>query len=342
MFTMKIETKKQKISFADWGYTNVSPTFLEVYWDYEKNEEIDPWKITCKNNKKVWIKCQNATYHGSYSVNVSNFTARNSRCPYCKGKKVHPNDSLGKYISSNFGNAYLASVWSSKNEKTAFEFSQKSNKKVIWECQNGIHGEYERSICDSNTSQFRCPKCQINAKKSIEDFTNEVYSSVGNEYLVLGEYVNNKTKIEMLHLHCGQKYSTTPDAFNQGRRCPFCNESRGEKRIREFLIDRGIDFIPQKTFEGLIGLRKGRLSYDFFLPENRILIEFQGQYHDGTAGNQSELEFKIQQEHDKLKRDYSEKHQIELLEIWYWEYENIDNILQNKINNKLYGGTINV
>lgn len=44
--------------------------------------------------------------------------------------------------------------------------------------------------------------------------------------------------------------------------------------------------------------------------------------------------FKIQQEHDRRKRDYAKEHNIELLEIWYWDFNNIEQILSEKIFSK--------
>ena len=40
-----------------------------------------------------------------------------------------------------------------------------------------------------------CPKCAGTLKKTTEDFKNEVFIIYGEEYTVLGEYVNAKTKI---------------------------------------------------------------------------------------------------------------------------------------------------
>jgi hypothetical protein len=47
----------------------------------------------------------------------------------------------------------------------------------------------------------------------------------------------------------------------------------------------------------------------------------------------TESEFLVQKEHDKRKYQYAIKHKINLLEIWYRDYDNIDTILQNIINN---------
>ena len=63
------------------------------------------------------------------------------------------------------------------------------------------------------------------------------------------------------------------------------------------------------------------------MPAYNLLIEYQGQYHDGTASNQTKKQFLQQQEHDHRKREYAKYNNIELLEIWYWDFDRIEQIL---------------
>jgi hypothetical protein len=73
------------------------------------------------------------------------------------------------------------------------------------------------------------------------------------------------------------------------------------------------------------------LSYDFALPQKNILIEYQGEYHDGNTRCQTKKDIEEQQYHDKLKYNYAKSHNIKLLEIWYWDYDNIEQILNQEI-----------
>lgn len=134
---------------------------------------------------------------------------------------------------------------------------------------------------------------------------------------------------------------------NNGSGCPQCNEYRGEKRCKEVFVSNkfieitqadydkllNIDkhnntyFIPQKTFIGLIGLGRRLLSYDFYIPKYNLLIEYQGEYHDGTARNQTPEEFEIQKEHDRRKKEYAKQNGYNFLEIWYWDFDKIEEIL---------------
>lgn len=58
-----------------------------------------------------------------------------------------------------------------------------------------------------------------------EMFVKRVQDLVGNEYSVLGEYINSATKIEMKHNKCGHEYSVRPNTFFNGSRCPQCFKS---------------------------------------------------------------------------------------------------------------------
>jgi hypothetical protein len=113
--------------------------------------------------------------------------------------------------------------------------------------------------------------------------------------------------------------------------CPVCNQSKGEKKIRKILDNNNIKYTPQKDFENLVGIGGGKLSYDFYLVEYNLLIEYQGDFHDGTANIQTEEGFKIQQEHDRRKREYAQNNNINLLEIWYWDFDKVEEILNEQL-----------
>ena len=51
-------------------------------------------------------------------------------------------------------------------------------------------------------------------------------------------------------------------------------------------------------------------------------------------------DFKKQKEHDKRKREYAKEHNISLLEIWYFEIidqDDIDETIDEYIHNCVYG-----
>ena len=168
-------------SFAQYLLDNFPDKEIGDYWDYKRNT-FDPWEIPSQKNEKVWIKCQEKDYHGSYEI-VCNSFVNGNRCPYCNNNsgKVHPKDSLGQYIIDNYGEEFLNNIWSDKNDKTAFEYTHKTNKKVWWKCLDGIHNDYFRSVGGSFVSEFRCPKC-------VEEMNCSVIEKKTKDYLELLGY----------------------------------------------------------------------------------------------------------------------------------------------------------
>lgn len=178
----------------------------------------------------------------------------------------------------------------------------------------------------------RCPYCSASARKTQSKFEDEVSNLTGDEYSVLGSYINAQTKILMIHNLCGNEYYVTPNKFiDAGRRCPKCAESKGEQRIRHYLENHNIKFVPQYKYSDLLGTGGGLLSYDFYLPDYNCLIEYQGEQHEHFVKgfHQSIKDFEKQSEHDKRKREYAGQHGIVLLEIWYWDFENVEKILND-------------
>jgi len=137
--------------------------------------------------------------------------------------------------------------------------------------------------------------------------------------------------------------------------CPECNKSKGENKINEVLIENNwvkmsqeeFDklednnkynknyFIPQKEFDGLIGLGNKNLSYDHYIPKYNLLIEYHGGQHEKfTRGIHKTIkDFEKQLEHDNRKCIYAQNHNINLLIIWYWDFDKIEEILDKALKN---------
>lgn len=90
--------------------------------------------------------------------------------------------------------------------------------------------------------------------------------------------------------------------------------SNYEEYILKILVDEKIDFEREKTFPDLRG---GSYRYDFYLPNKKIIIEVDGQYHFKPIRGRREL--LKQQEHDRRKNSYCLSNNIPLYRIPYWE-----------------------
>jgi uncharacterized CHY-type Zn-finger protein len=174
-----------------------------------------------------------------------------------------------------------------------------------------------------------CPKCSGRCPQLVKD--EFILLLKDNNHELLSEYNGAREKV-LIDFKCKHKpHWVRVDHYKNGVGCPICNESKGERKIREWLEKNNFEFIPQMKYDNLLGLGNGELSYDFYLPRLNILIEYQGQFHDGNVSYQTIDEFEYQKEHDRRKKWYADLHGIVLLEIWYWDFDNIERILQNKL-----------
>ena len=208
---------------------------------------------------------------------------------------------------------------------------------------NSTKIEYRCKICNHKDKKRTghllrgsgCPKCAIKKQIKRQTKTHECFieelKEINPNIEILGKYINNKIHIEYRYKICNHKDEMRPDHLLRGSGCPICNQSKGEKRILKYLNENNIEYIYQMKYSDLRGINDGLLSYDFYLPTYNLLIEYQGEYHDHTVSNQSDFDFAIQQEHDKRKKEYAEKNNIQLLEIWYWDFDNIEKILDTII-----------
>lgn len=193
---------------------------------------------------------------------------------------------------------------------------------------------YEWDVAPSTLLQGHgCPKCSKNKRiKSHEEFLNKLKVKNNHNIKPISKYKGVTNDITIKCNDCNEIYVTIPHNLYHNVGCPNCSLTLGEKRIKDYLTDNNICFKIHKEFNNLFGVNGGLLSYDFYLPNYNLLIEYQGEFHDGTARQQTPEQFEIQQEHDMRKSKYASNNNIKLLEIWYWDYDNIEKILNNEIS----------
>ena len=153
-------------------------------------------------------------------------------------------------------------------------------------------------------------------KKTTKEYINECIQ-LGYD-LPIEEYKGARAKIKHRCNKCGFVYKQTPSNHLKGKGCPKCKQSKGEKFIQNWLDKNNIKYEPQKKFNDLKD--KLSLSYDFYLPEQKVLIEYQGAQHYESIrfrGARKKTNLQKQKFHDKLKEDYAKEHGYKLLQIYY-------------------------
>jgi len=123
------------------------------------------------------------------------------------------------------------------------------------------------------------------------------------------------------------QFQQKPHTHLKGSGCPYCgNNSKGESKIKRILDANKIDYISQKYFNNCKGIKR-KLPFDFYLPKQNILIEYDGVQHfrpvDIFGG---QIGFEKTKTNDTIKNKYSLDNGIKLFRIKYNEN------LENKLN----------
>lgn len=184
---------------------------------------------------------------------------------------------------------------------------------------------------------------QCGKRKTWEEWEFLFYRKADRNLYKLLNLTKIKAKYyyEFLHIPSNEIFFIQPDNFETyfangyktgGRRPNII--SWGERAIEKYLEEHNIIFQQQYRF--LDCKLDRQLRFDFAVldkDENvQLLIEFDGQqhYHPVSLFG-GENTFKYIQLADKTKNEYCKKHNIKLLRIPYWEYDNIESILTEEL-----------
>lgn len=147
---------------------------------------------------------------------------------------------------------------------------------------------------------------------SKESFTIKAVGKHGERYDYSNiNYMNSDTHIEIICKKHG-KFLCTPTNHLQGTGCPKCKESKGEICIADFLTANEIKFVREYKFPNSL------YRYDFYLPDQNILIEFHGEQHYKPVeiwGGKKAL--RKQRVTDRKKRDLAKTSNIPLVTLNY-------------------------
>lgn len=200
---------------------------------------------------------------------------------------------------------------------------KKSNSKLTFMCNEG-------HVFEMNFSGFKKLKeCPICTGKWLNYDVVKKYIENENYVLLSNEYINNRTKLK-IKCSKGHVYLITFDNYKNGYRCPICKSSKGEKKVNEILDKYNIKYYNQYKFNDC--KFKQQLPFDFYLPDYNCCIEYDGIQHykivKRFGGFNGFIDTKIR---DTIKNIYCKNNNIELLRISYLNFDNIENIIINKL-----------
>lgn len=280
-------------------------------------------------NAKTKLKVKHNKCGTNYEVTPNNFL-RGQRCRNCyinndKNRLKYTQRQFEEWLIGTFKGEYIL-VGDFKGVEVPVEL-------IHTPCGNTVTPRPS----NLRTSGKGCKHCgrKLAAKNKMltnEEFVRRVYEQVGDEYTFNEPYKRYNAKHSLTHNECGLTYEVTPNQFlDHERRCPNCQSSIGEQKIKKYLDDRGFKYKKEMTFDDLKYVNKLRFDYGVFKDgELLTLIEFDGLHHVKPIkkwGGEETL--KLTQTRDAIKNQYAKENNIPLLRIPYTKRKHISAILDD-------------
>jgi predicted Zn-ribbon and HTH transcriptional regulator len=266
-----------------------------------------------------------------YKVVPTSIIHQKTRCPLCFGKNKKTTEEYKIIVKTLVGDEYTV-------------LGEYQNNRTHILMRHEICG-HEYLVTPGNfiNNESRCPQCFGKHQLTTEEFKTRVLNKVGSEYEVIGEYSNINTKVTFRHNICGNEFEMLPNNFVlAGQRCPYCNlQSKGENVINKYLEKLNYNYQREYVDREVTSSTGRVLRFDFaLLSDNNVLalIEYDGEQHyrpvtfNGIDVNRAEALHDKTKRHDQIKNTYCQQHNIPLIRIPYWEFDNIESILTEKLS----------
>jgi hypothetical protein len=263
-------------------------------------DKYDYSLVNYKNSAtKVIINCLT---HGPFEQRP-NTHLRGHGCPVCSNNNKLTTESFIEKSIKIHGDKYGYDLVDYKNNHT----------KINIICKK--HGVFNQTP-NVHLNGSGCVLCSGLERSTTECFIKKSIKIHGDKYdYTFVEYVNNKTKVEIVcPLH--GTFNQRPDSHLRGVGCTSCNTSKGELKIENFLKNKKIEYIKQKTFFECTN--KKPLPFDFYLPNYNLCIEYDGLQHFLPRKKfGGELGYSRTKNNDLIKNIYCLNSNIKLLRIKY-------------------------
>jgi hypothetical protein len=265
--------------------------------------------------------------HGFFSQTPHSHISMRTGCPKCGILQAAKSNQKGWHSVLNMFQDVHTNRYS-YDESTYKDVSEKMKIKC------NIHGWFSQKPYQHYTGSGcnRCAIEEVHEKQKIDFFEFKQRSQLkhGSRYNYFeDDYIDIFTSVKICCEKHGDFYQKPRDHY-RGSGCPKCQSSRGENAVRLILQELKIEFDEQKTFDGL--KHKSRLMCDFFIPDSKTVIEYNGIQHyvpvslfGGLKGLQET------QKRDLIKYNYLAVNKIKLIIIRY-DIEDIKNYLEEKLS----------
>lgn len=232
-------------------------------------------------------------------------------------------------------------------EKYSYLIGQKINSWTILRIQRQGKQAYAICRCDCGTEKSvrilnilygYSRDCGCGRKNMLRETRTK--NLVGQKFgkLTVVELLEESNKfnrrVYRCKCECGNEINVQSICLKNGHTSSCgCLLSYHNMYINQWLTSQNIEHITEYP----VVIDNVRYRFDFYIPDYNLFIEYDGEQHfitpryhgDDSKANQLILE--KTQKHDKIKNQYCEDNNINLLRIPYWEKQNIETIINNHL-----------
>jgi hypothetical protein len=316
---------------------------LAAQWHPARNGALTPHDVSVGCNKKVWWKCLIVDDH-EWEASPNTRTNGGNGCPCCAGKKV----VLSNCLMTTHPD--LAAQWHQTKNGSLIprDVVAGSAKNVWWQCSVASDHEWTASLVNRTRVGSDCPCCDgklavlSNCLMTTHPELASQWHPTKNGHLTPCDVVagSNKKRWWRCSVVTDHEWeAVVASRAMDGKGCPYCNESQGEKAIALILSRRGYRFEREVRFDDC--KYKYTLPFDFlvWLPDGkRFLIEFQGRHHYESSSwdssiTKEEADAKLEevQKRDQIKKRYADDNGVHLLVIPYWDRQIMESLVDGFI-----------
>ena len=297
-----------------------SPTTV-VLGDYRGCDT--PVECECRICNNVWRPIPRSLYQGS-------------QCPKCavakraeKRKRTH--DSIVNELSQKNPHVELIEEITSTQDN------------VAWRCKEcgSVWRSRLYNLLDGNTHCAKCSRARNRERTLLpEDVFLKRVAAILPDVTVMDKFDGYYVKLRCKCNKHNTYFSTTPHSLLGCKcGCPVCNETHGERKMKIALENLGVNITQQYTFDDCADRQK--LKFDAFSKETNTAFEYQGEQHyrvvdfSGRNAERAKSQFYELRKRDDIKRSYCKEHGIKLIEVPYWEYDNMDEFLSKRLTDTI-------
>lgn len=283
---------------------------------------------------KVTIICP---IHGKFEQ-VANDHIRGSGCKKCSMTEM----GLAKSTTLE---DFIIRANNMHNNKYSYNLVNLNGQRSYITIICPIHGNFTQ-IAKDHLAGRGCIKCRNinignNKRFSLEDFILKSESIWGDRFdYSKSEYCGSQTKILIRCKKHNIEFEQSPNSHYRSIGCKLCfKKSKGEQAIIEWLNLNKINYESEKRFVECrrFKSKSSALRFDFYLKDFNLLIEFDGRQHytfsTGWWNNGGIDEFEKTKQRDLFKTNWAKDNGYKLLRIPYFEFKNINKILDLELNN---------